>query len=45
MDYSLGFLGGLNGKESASSAGDLDLIPRLGRSSGGGPAIHSSILT
>ena len=36
MDYSLGFPGGLNGKESSSSAGDLGLIPRLGRSSGGG---------
>ena len=35
MNYSLGFPGGLNGKESASSAGDLGLIPRLGRSSRG----------
>ena len=36
MDYSLGFLGGLNGKESASSAGDLGSIPGLGRSPGEG---------
>ena len=27
-----GFPGGLDGKESASNAGDLGLIPRLGRS-------------
>ena len=31
-----GFLGGSNGKGSACSAGDLGLIPRLGRSPGGG---------
>ena len=28
----LGFSGGLEGKESACKAGDLDLIPGLGRS-------------
>ena len=28
----LGFLGGSNGKESACNAGDLGLIPGLGRS-------------
>ena len=32
----LGFLGGSNGKEYASSVVDLDLIPGLGRSPGGG---------
>ena len=31
-----GFPGGLDGKESASNAGDLGLIPRLGRSLGEG---------
>ena len=31
----LGFPGGSVGKESACSVGDLDLIPWLGRSSGG----------
>ena len=31
-------------KESACSAGDLALIPGLGRSSGGGHGNHSSIL-
>ena len=37
----------LSGKESACSAGnlkDVDLIPALGRSHGGGMATHSSIL-
>ena len=34
--YFLGFLGDSDGKESACSAGDLDLIPGLGRSPGGG---------
>ena len=33
---SLGFPGGSDGKESACSAGDLGLIPELGRSSGEG---------
>ena len=32
----LGFPGGSIGKESACSAGDLGLIPMLGRSPGGG---------
>ena len=32
----LGFPGGSDGKESTSNAGDLGLIPGLGRSSGGG---------
>ena len=31
-----GFPGGSDGKESARNAGDLDLIPGLGRSPGGG---------
>ena len=31
-------------KKSACSAGDLGLIPGLGRSPGEGPATHSSIL-
>ena len=42
-----GFPQWLSGKESACSggdAGDSGSIPRLGRSPGGGPAIHSSIL-
>ena len=32
----LGFHGGSDGKESACNAGDLDLIPELGRSPGEG---------
>ena len=32
----LGFLGGLDGRESAYNATDLGLIPGLGRSPGGG---------
>ena len=32
----LGFPGGSDGKESACTVGDLDLIPRLGRSLGEG---------
>ena len=32
----MGFLGGSDVKESASNAGDLDLIPELGRSPGEG---------
>ena len=38
VDHSdqLGFLGGSDGKESASNVGDLDLIPGLGRSPGEG---------
>ena len=31
----VGFTGGSDGKESACNAGDLDLIPWLGRSPGG----------
>ena len=34
--------GGLDGKASACSAGDLGLIPGLGRSPGEGMATHSS---
>ena len=33
---SLGFPGSSDGKESTCNAGDLGLIPRLGRSPGGG---------
>ena len=32
----IGLLGGSDGKESAGNAGDLDLIPGSGRSSGEG---------
>ena len=32
----MGFSGGLDGKESTFNVGDLDLIPGLGRSPGGG---------
>jgi len=32
----LGFPGGSDGKESACNAGDMGLIPRSGRSHGGG---------
>jgi len=39
-----GFPGGSDGKESACNAGDLGLIPGLGRSPGEGHATHSSIL-
>ena len=38
------FRGGSDGKESACSAEDLDLIPGSGRSPGEGNATHSSIL-
>ena len=44
MPVLLGFPGGSDGKESASNAEDLSLIPGLGRSPGGGMAAHSSIL-
>ena len=43
----MGFLGGSHDKESACNAGDIKdvaLIPGSGRSPGGGPATHSSIL-
>ena len=36
MVMNMGFSGGSNGKESASNAGDLGLIPGLGRSLGEG---------
>ena len=36
LKYILGFPGGSAGKDSACSAGDLDLIPELGRSPGEG---------
>ena len=36
FSYILGFPGGSDDKESAYNAGDLDLIPGLGRSLGGG---------
>ena len=32
----MGFPGGSDGKESTCNAGDLGLIPELGRASGGG---------
>ena len=34
--FNMGFSGGSDSKESARNAGDLDLIPGLGRSFGGG---------
>ena len=40
----LGLPGGLESKESACNAGDLGLIPGLGKSLGEGMATHSSIL-
>ena len=40
----LGFPGGSGGKEFNSNAGDLGLIPELGRSLEKGMATHSSIL-
>ena len=42
----MGFPGGSDGKESACSAGDLGLIPRLGRSTGernGNPLEYSCL--
>ena len=39
-----GLPGGSHGKESTCNAGDLGLIPGLGRSPGGGHGTHSSIL-
>ena len=44
MVMNTGFSGGSNGKESASNAGDLGLIPGLGRSLGEGMATSSSFL-
>ena len=40
----LGFPGGSAGKQSACNAGDLGLIPGLGRSLEKGKATHSGIL-
>ena len=40
----LDFPGGSAGKESACNAGDLGLIPRLGKSPGEGKGHHSNIL-
>ena len=40
----LGFPYGSAGKESACNAGDLGVIPELGRSPGEGKATHFSIL-
>ena len=40
----MGFPGGSVGKESASNAGDLGLIPGSGRSPGEEMATHSSTL-
>ena len=40
----MGFLGSSDGKESACDAGDMGLIPGLGRSPGEGNGTHSSIL-
>ena len=42
--HSFGLPCGSTGKESACNVGDLGLIPGLGRSTGEGKAIHSSIL-
>ena len=39
-----GLSGGSDGEDSAYNAGDLGLIPGLGRSPGGGHGNHSSIL-
>ena len=36
-------MGGSDGKESSCNVEDLDSVPELGRSPGGGPATHSSI--
>ena len=40
----MGFPSGSDSKESASNAGDLGLIPGLGRSPGGEDGNYSSIL-
>ena len=40
----MGFPGASEGKESACNAGDLGLIPGLGRSPGAGPGNPPSIL-
>ena len=41
----LGFSGGSDNIESTCNMGDLDLVPGLGISPGGGMATHSSILS
>ena len=43
-NYSMGFSGGSEGKESACNARDLVLIPVLGRFPGKGNGTHSNIL-
>jgi len=46
MPVFLGFLGFSEGKETAYNAGDLNLIPGLGRSPGGGhckPLLYSCL--
>ena len=40
----MGFLGSSDCKKSASNAGDVGLIPGLGKSPGEGNGTHSSIL-
>ena len=42
-NYSMGFSGGSEGKESACNARDLVLIPVLGRFPGKGNGTHSNI--
>ena len=44
LQYTSGFPGGSDGKESARNVGDLGSIPGSGRSPGEGCATHSSIL-
>ena len=44
FSHHMGFPGGSDGKESTCSAGDLGLIPSLGKSPAGGHGYHSSIL-
>ena len=44
IPISLGLLGGSDAKESTCNVGDLDLIPGLGISPGGGHGNHYSIL-
>ena len=38
---SKGFPGGSDGKESTCNVGDMGMIPRLGRSPGGGPCLEN----
>ena len=44
LGHLMGLPGGSHGKESTCNAGNLGLIPALGRSPGGGHGTHSSIL-